>query len=63
MDRTEGQRALRERFLLALAEATHPLVQQAQDREVALQLLVEAADLLKERLQKELEEPRLEEAE
>src|SRR5262249_47278984 len=31
MDRTEGQQALRERFLLALLEASNPLQQEAPD--------------------------------
>jgi hypothetical protein len=62
MDRSDEQRRTRERFLAALAEATYPLQQGADDREVALELLIEAADLLKERLQAELEELRQEEA-
>ena len=62
MDRDEERQGLRERFLLALVEATYPLQQGAQDREVALELLIEAADLLKDRLEKELEEFRFEAA-
>jgi hypothetical protein len=62
MERNEERQALRERFLIALVEATYPLQQEAQDREVALEVLIEAADLLKDRLEKELEEFRLEAA-
>ena len=62
MDRNKEREALRERFLIALVEATYPLQQEAQDREVALEVLIEAADLLKDRLEKELEEFRLEAA-
>jgi hypothetical protein len=62
MDWNEEQQRLRERFLLALIEAACPLQQGGQDREVTLELLIEAAGLLKDRLQKELEELRLEAA-
>ena len=58
MNRTPEQQQLRERFLIALIEATYPLQQGGPDREVALELLIEAAELLKERLQDELEELR-----
>jgi hypothetical protein len=58
MERTAEQQQLRERFVIALIEATYPLQRQGADREVTLELLIEAAGLLKERLQKELEELR-----
>jgi len=58
MDLTEEHRRLRERFLLALIEATFPLQQGAADREVTLELLIQAAGLLQEHLQKELQELR-----
>jgi len=58
MDRTTEQQALRERFVIALVETTLPIQQAGGDREVTLELLIEAANLLKERLQKELEELR-----
>ena len=61
MDRTVEQQQLRERFLIALIEATHPLQNEGPDREVTLELLIEAADLLKQRLQGELQELRSEE--
>ncbi len=60
MDRTAEQQQLRERFVIALIEATFPLQKGEVDPEVTLELLIEAADLLKERLQKELEELRQE---
>ena len=62
MGRNEEQAELRERYLVALVEATYPLQQGAQDREYTLGLLIEAAELLKDRLQRELEELRLEAA-
>lgn len=62
MDRTEDRAALGERFLLALIEATHPLQHAAPDREVALEALIEAAGVLRDRLQEELAELRREEA-
>ncbi len=61
MKLTEQQKQLRERFVIALLEATHPLQQAAPDREVALEMLVQAADLLKQHLEKELEKLREEE--
>lgn len=62
MDRSQEQQKLRERYLLAMIEATCPLQQDAGDREVALELLIEAAGMLKDRLQGELEGLRQEEA-
>jgi hypothetical protein len=58
MDQTDQQTRLRERYLLALIEATLPLQQASQDPEITLELLIQASDLLKEHLQKELEERR-----
>jgi hypothetical protein len=58
MELTEQQQRLRERYLLALIDATLPLQQASQDPEVTLELLMQAADLLKQHLQKELEERR-----
>ncbi len=62
MDLTDQQAKLRERFLLVMLEATHPLQQGAADPELTLELLIQAADQLKEHLQKELEELRSEQA-
>jgi hypothetical protein len=56
MDRTPEQQRLREQYVLALIQATLSVQQEAPDREVALELLIEAADLLKQRLQAELQE-------
>lgn len=58
MERTDEQQQLRERFLIALVEATYPLQQGTADREIVLELLIEAADMLKARLEGELEELR-----
>ena len=62
MERDQEQVELRGRFFRALIDATYPLQQGVQDREVTLELMIEAADLLKERLQNELEELRTEAA-
>ena len=62
MDLSEEQRGLRERFVIALIEATVPLQEEAADPEVTLELLIEAAGLLKEHLQNELKELREEQA-
>ncbi len=56
MELTEEQRRTRERYVIALIEATYPLQQGAADPEVNLELLIQAAALLKEHLQNELEE-------
>jgi hypothetical protein len=60
MEWTAEQKQLREQYVIALVQATFPLQQAASDREVTMELLIEAADLLKERLQQELDELRLE---
>lgn len=51
---------LREQYLIALIEATLPLQQAAQDREITLELLIAAAELLQRRLRAELDEFRQE---
>lgn len=58
MERTEEQRQLREQFVIALIEAIVPLQQGDSDPELTLELLIEAAERLKEHLQKELQELR-----
>jgi hypothetical protein len=55
MDLTEQQHQLRERYVLALIEVTLPLQKASEDPEVTLELLIQASDLLKQHLQKELE--------
>lgn len=52
------QEQLRERYVIALIEATYPLQKEAADRELTMELLIQAADMLKEHLQRELEELR-----
>jgi hypothetical protein len=59
---TKAAEELRERFLRAMLEATFPL-QQGPDRETALEALIEAADVLRQRFENELAELRQEEAE
>ncbi len=56
----EGQE-LRDRFLATLLESARPL-QAGPDPEVALEALIEAADLLRDRLRQELAELRQEQA-
>jgi hypothetical protein len=53
------QEQVRERFVLALVEATLPL-KGGPDPELTLELLIEAAGLLREHLESELEELRQE---
>ena len=62
MDLPPEQRQLRERFFTALLEATFPL-KSGPDPEVTLEVLIQAADMLREHLEQELEEIRLEQAE
>jgi hypothetical protein len=57
----QTDQALRERFLKVLLEAALPL-QQGPDRERTLPALIQAAALLKERFEQELDELRQEEA-
>jgi hypothetical protein len=56
---TQNERDLRDRFFNAMLEATFPL-QQGEDQEVTLQALIQAADLLRQRFEQELDELRQE---
>jgi hypothetical protein len=56
------ERELRDRFFQVLLQATYPLQNNA-DPEVALEALIDAALMLYEHLQKELDEMRQEQAE
>lgn len=60
MERSAVQKQLREQYVIALLQSTFPIQERAADREVTLELLIEAADILKERLQGELDELRTE---
>lgn len=62
MKLTDEQLKLREEYLLALIEATYPLQKDSPDREVTLELLIQAAKQLQGHLSKELEEFRAEQA-
>ena len=62
MDLSPAEAELRERFFSALLQATFPL-KTGPDPEVTLEALIEATGLLKEHLEHELEEIRLEQAE
>lgn len=55
MKLTKEQQQLRERYVIALIEATQPLLKEAADREVTLELLIQAAGSLKEHLETELQ--------
>ena len=57
---TKEQEQLREQYLIALAEATFPIKERAQDLELTLELLIEAAGMLREHLSHELAEMRVE---
>jgi hypothetical protein len=57
MELSKPERELRDRFFQVLAEAAFPL-QTGPDREVILQALIRAAEMLKERFEQELQELR-----
>ncbi len=59
MDLSPEVLKLREQFFTAMVEATAPL-QGGPDREITLQALIAAAELLSERFARELEELRQE---
>src|SRR5207244_11727671 len=59
MEPPVAEHGLRERFFTAMLEATFPL-KTGPDPELTLQLLIQAADLVKAHLEKELAELRLE---
>jgi hypothetical protein len=61
MPLSSESKELRDRFLVVLLEAARPL-QTGPDPEVALEALVEAAELFRDRLQRELTELRQEQA-
>ncbi len=63
MKLTDEQLKLREQYVLALIESTYPLQKETTDREVTLELLIQAAKLLQGHLTKELESFRAELAE
>jgi hypothetical protein len=54
-----NEKELRDRFFNAMLEATFPL-QHGLDQEVTLQALIQAADMLSERFEQELDELRQE---
>jgi hypothetical protein len=56
------EKKLRDRFFQTLLEATFPL-QKSPDPEVAMEALIDAAQMLTEHLQRELAEMREEQAE
>jgi len=59
MPPSPAEQKLRDRFFQAMLEATFPL-QKGPDQEVTLQALIQAAQMLKERFEQELEELRQE---
>ncbi len=62
MPLTPREQQLRDHFFQVLLEATFPL-KEGPDPEMALEALIEAAAMLREHLEHELEERRLEQAE
>ncbi len=58
---SQAERELRDRFVKVLLDATIPL-QPGEDPEVTLEALIEAAQMLAEHFQRELEELRQEQA-
>lgn len=59
MELMQEERTLRDRFFRTMLDATFPL-QAGPDQELTLQALIEAADMLRERFEQELEELRRE---
>jgi hypothetical protein len=54
-----AEKKLRDKYFQAMLEATFPL-QKGSDQEITLQALIQAAQMLKERFEQELEELRQE---
>jgi hypothetical protein len=59
MNLTDKEKEMRDRFLRAMLEAALPL-QAGLDQEMTLQALIRAAEILKERFERELDELRQE---
>ncbi len=59
MPPSPAEQKLRDQFVKAMLEATFPL-QHGSDQEVTLQALIQAAQMLKERFEQELDELRQE---
>ena len=59
MQLLQSERELRNQFFQAMVEATFPL-QDGLDQEMTLQALIRAAEMLKERFERELDELRQE---
>ena len=57
---TAAEEKLRDRLFHAMLEAAFPLQEKTQDQEMTLQALIRAAELLKDRFERELEELRQE---
>ena len=62
MEQSQEHRELRNRYFQALVEAVLPL-KAGPDPELAMELLIEAAAMLREHLEQELDELRLEQTE
>jgi hypothetical protein len=60
MPSIQSEQQLAHEFFLALVEAVRPLQAAAEDREVALHALIQAAGMLQEGLEQELAELRQE---
>jgi hypothetical protein len=60
MELNAEQEALREQYVIALLKAAIPIQEGSSDREVTMELLVEAADIFKDRIRQELDELRME---
>ena len=60
MPPSPSEEKLRDHFLQAMLEVTFPLQKEGPDQEVTLQALIQAAQILKERFEQELDELRQE---
>jgi hypothetical protein len=57
---SSAEQKLRDQFFQAMLDATFPLQKKGTDQEVMLQALIQAAQMLKDRFEQELEELRQE---
>lgn len=63
MSLSATEQQLRDRFFHDMLQSTFPLQEEGPDREVTLQALIAAAEMLRDRFEQELAELRVEEAE
>lgn len=62
MNLTREQQQLREKYVIALLEAAQPFQKDAADPELTMELLIQAAEMVRDHLQAQLNELREEQA-